>query len=90
MKGVFCMERYNRCPRCGNVKIPYDIDEQFRDGIMFGILCLLIVLIRWVIGLTLFVFCDWWMAIWHHICSLVIYKRSKYKWKCRKWFLENE
>jgi hypothetical protein len=84
------MARYNRCPQCGNVKIPYDIDEQFRDGIMFGILYLLIVLIKWGIGLIVFVFYDLWKAICYQIWSIVIRRNSKYKWKCRNWFLENE
>ena len=84
------MAKYKKCSRCGSAKTSYEVDEEILYRLLIGILYLLIVLIRWVIGLVIFVLCDWWGVIYHFILCGITHSSSRYKWKCRSWFLGNE
>ena len=64
----------------------YDIDEIILYDLLVGILYLLILLIKWVVGMLVFAFYDLWRIIWFTITRT----RGRYKWKCKSWFFENK
>ena len=84
------MAKRKKCSRCGSAKTPYEIDEEILYSLLIGIFWLLIVLIKWVIGLVIFVLYDWWRVVYHVISCRITHSSSRYKWKCRSWFLGNE
>ena len=72
-----------KCPKCGGRHVQLS-NEQSRHGclftILFGIWYLMLVFIRWLIGLILLCVWDWWMAILKTLMG------KGYVWQCRKWF----
>ena len=84
------MAKRKKCSHCGSAKIPFEIDEEILYSLLTGIIYLLIVLIKWVIGLVILVLYDWWRAVYHFILRGITHSSSRYKWKCRSWFLGNE
>ena len=76
-----------QCPKCGSNHVQLS-NERSKHGclwlILFGAYYVAVVLCKWVIGLMLFMFYDWWMAI---------VKKASGKghvWQCRKWFSGNK
>jgi len=47
---------------------------------MFGWLFLIWILVKWCIGLVVFVCLDWWLAI------IQKSQGKGYVWKCKRWF----
>ena len=66
------------------------MDEKILHSLLVGILYLLIVLVKWLIGLVILVFYDWWRALGHCIWRRITCSRGRYKWKCKPWFIVNE
>ena len=90
LEGGFCMGRHKRCTRCGSTLFPDNIDEEILYGILYGIFYIVILLVKWTIGLIVLVFYDWWMAICYSAYALVTRDQRRYRWKCRNWFLHNK
>ena len=80
------MAKDKKCPKCGGINLPHDIDEEILYNLRVEVLYLLIVLIKWVVGILVFVFCDLWCVIWFAITRT----KGRYKWKCKTWFLGNK
>ena len=77
------MANNQRCPKCGSRHVQLSSVES-KQGclwfILFGWIYLLWIPIKWMIGLTVFVCIDWWMA-------LIKKKQNKgYVWKFKRWF----
>ncbi|MBE6963246.1 MAG: hypothetical protein E7443_01425 [Ruminococcaceae bacterium] len=72
-----------KCPKCGSEKVQLS-NESNRHGclftLLFGVWYLLVVFIRWMIGLMLFVCIDWWMAI------IKAASKKGYVWKSKQLF----
>ena len=72
-----------KCPRCGSAHVQLS-NERSKHGcfwmIMFGIYYFAWMLIKWMIGLMVFVLYDWWMAI------IKACMGKGHVWQCRKWF----
>ena len=80
---VIYMAMNQKCPRCGSANVQLTQDES-KHGcfwfLMFGWLYLILIPIKWCIGLAVLVCIDWWVAI---------IKKSQgkgYVWKCKRWF----
>ena len=73
----------HKCPKCGSNHVQLT-SERSKHGcfwfILFGIYYLVLVIIKWIIGLLFFVLYDWWMAIIKGILG------KGHVWQCRKWF----
>ena len=71
-----------RCPRCGSTHVQLS-NVETKHGclwlILFGWLYL-IWIIKWCIGITVFLLYDWWMALFHLILG------KGYVWKGKRWF----
>ena len=72
-----------KCPKCGSTKVQLS-DETSKHGclwtVLFGIPYFIWIMIKWCIGLMLFICYDWWMAI---------IKKSSLKghvWQSKRWF----
>ena len=76
-----------KCPKCGSTKVQLS-NERSKHGclftILFGVWYLALVVIKWIIGLILFILYDWWTAI---ICAIA---GKGHVWQCRKWFAGNK
>lgn len=72
-----------RCPRCGSYHVQLS-NEESKHGclwtVLFGIYYVVWVLIKWIIGLMVFILYDWWAAIMH-ACM-----HKGHVWQCGKWF----
>lgn len=72
-----------KCPKCGSTQVQLS-NESSKHGclftVLFGMWYLMLVFIKWCIGLCALIFYDWWMAI--------IKKRNDkgYVWHSKKWF----
>lgn len=72
-----------RCPKCGSSHVQLS-SVQSKLGclwfVLFGWLYLLLVIVKWCIGILLLVCIDWWVAI-------IKSARGKgYVWKSKGWF----
>ncbi len=72
-----------KCPKCGSTKVQLS-NEMSKHGclwtVLFGIYYFIWIMIKWCIGLMLFICYDWWMAI---------VKKSSGKghvWQSKRWF----
>ena len=76
-----------KCPRCGSNHVQLS-NERSKHGcfwfILFGIYFICWLLIKWMIGLMIFMCYDWWMAI---VKSIM---KKGHVWQCRKWFSGNK
>lgn len=72
-----------RCPKCGSERVRLS-DEKSEHGwlwmLVFGWAYLLLTLIKWVIGVLIFLYYDWWMAL------VKACMKKRHTWKCRQWF----
>ncbi len=71
------------CPKCGGTKVQLS-DVKSKHGclwfILLGWLYILWVLIKWSIGVLVFLLFDWWLSIVYSS------KGKQYLWHCKKWF----
>ena len=77
------MARTPRCPKCGSTHVQLSNVERshgFLWFILFGWIYLIVLPIKWSIGLALLVCIDWWMAM------LKASQNKGYVWKCARWF----
>ena len=72
-----------KCPKCGSTKVQLS-NEMSKHGclwtVLFGIYYFMWIMIKWCIGLMIFICYDWWMAI---------VKKSSGKghvWQSKRWF----
>lgn len=76
-----------RCPKCGGSHTQLT-DESSKHGclwtILFGIYYIAWVMVKWMIGLMIFVCYDWWMAMIHAIMG------KGHVWQSKKWFSNRE
>lgn len=72
-----------KCPKCGGQKVQLS-SESSKHGclftVLFGIWYFFWLLIRWMIGLTILVAFDWWMAI------IKAAQKKGYVWQSKRWF----
>ena len=72
-----------KCSRCGSTHVQLS-DERSKHGclwlILFGFFYLAWIIIKWIIGLMVFLLIDWWMAILRDL------QGKGYQWKCRGFF----
>ena len=77
------MAKQMQCPKCGSTKVQLSNVESSKGCIyflVFGWIYLVLIPIKWCIGIAVFAFIDWWMAI-------VKKGQGKgYVYKCRRWF----
>lgn len=77
------MRMYRKCPRCGSPHVQLSL-EQSKHGcfwfILFGIGFVLWRIVKYCIGIVIFLCFDWYMAI---IASA---RNKGYVWHCKKWF----
>ncbi|MBE5816409.1 MAG: hypothetical protein E7315_01630 [Clostridiales bacterium] len=72
-----------KCPKCGSENVQLS-NESSKHGclflILFGWFFFIWLMIRWLIGVMLFIFYDWWVAIIHR-------KKGKgHVWQAKRWF----
>ena len=72
-----------KCPKCGSEKVQLS-NERSKHGclkyILFGLFYLCWVMMKWFIGIFVFILYDWWMAI---------VKKASGKghvWQSKRWF----
>lgn len=72
-----------KCPKCGDTRVQLS-NESSKHGclwaILFGIYYLCWIMIKWSIGLCIFICYDWWMAIVHKV------NNKGHVWQSKKWF----
>lgn len=72
-----------RCPRCGGLHTQLT-NEWHHHGclwtILFGVWYLLLIFVKWMIGIVLLFCLDWWMAILKALFG------KGYVWKSKRWF----
>lgn len=72
-----------KCPKCGSTKVQLS-NETSKHGclwtLLFGIYYFVWIMIKWCVGMTIFICYDWWMAI--------IKKSSGrgHVWQSKRWF----
>ena len=72
-----------KCPKCGGTKVQLSSESNKHGCIMtilFGVYYLIWAMFKWIIGLCILMFVDWWMAI---------VKKSQgkgYVWQSKRWF----
>jgi len=73
-----------KCPKCGGQRVQLTHSRSKHGCLwlfLFGMYYVFYVIyIKWMIGLMLFLFYDWWMAIVHSSLG------KGHIWQCRKWF----
>jgi len=72
-----------KCPKCGSTKVQLSNEESKRGCfyfIFFGLYYIFWIMIKWMIGLMVFMFYDWWMAI------VKLTQNKGYVWQSKKWF----
>lgn len=73
----------HKCPQCGGTHVQLT-SERSKHGcfwlILFGVYYVFWIMIKWIVGLLLFLLYDWWMAIVHACCG------KGHVWQCKKWF----
>ena len=72
-----------KCPKCGDTRVQLS-NEMSKHGclwtFLFGIFYLFWIVIKWCIGLSIFAFYDWWMAIVHKSTG------KGHVWQAKRWF----
>lgn len=72
-----------KCPKCGSTKVQLS-NESKNHGcfwfIIFGIYYFFWVMIKWTIGMMIFMLYDWWMAI------IKTASGKGHVWQSKKWF----
>jgi hypothetical protein len=72
-----------KCPKCGGSRVQLS-NERSKHGclwtLLLGWIYICWMLIKWTIGLCVFMVWDWWMAI-VHACM-----KKGHVWQCMKWF----
>lgn len=72
-----------KCPKCGGTKVQLS-DESSKHGclymVLFGWLYLMWIMIKWCIGIVVFLYYDWWMAIIHAVSG------KGHVWQAKRWF----
>lgn len=72
-----------KCPKCGSKNVQLSSEES-KHGclftILFGVFYIFWVIIKWMIGLCILIFYDWWMAIVHAIL------KKGHVWQSKRWF----
>lgn len=72
-----------RCPKCGSTHVQLS-DVSSKHGclftILFGIWYIILVAIKWIIGIIIFICYDWWMAI------IKTSSGKGYSWVSKRWF----
>ncbi len=75
------------CPKCGSNYVQLS-NERSKHGclwiVLLGWVYILWLILKWIIGLCVFILWDWWMAIIHHMGG------KGHIWQCRKWFSGNK
>ncbi len=77
------MSLNSRCPRCGSENTQLSAETRTRGClwlIAFGWYYVAFVALKWFVGVMLFLFIDWWLAI---IFACI---RRPYRWTCRRFF----
>ncbi len=73
-----------KCPYCGSTDVVVVKDDRPHHGffwwILWGYLYLIWVVIKWSIGILVFVFWDSWMFFVHLLLG------RRHSWKCAYWF----
>ncbi len=72
-----------KCPKCGSTQVQLSSVSSkhgFLWFLLLGWVYLIIIPIKWLIGLTVLVLIDWWMAI------IKKAQNKGYIWKCKRWF----
>ena len=71
------------CPKCGSGRVQLTVETR-RHGcfwlVLFGVYYVLYIIFRWIIGLLVLLFYDWWAAIIHACMG------RGHVWKCKYWF----
>ena len=71
------------CPKCGSTKVQLS-NERSKNGclwfVLFGIWYIMWIMMKWVVGLMIFMCYDWWMAI------VKAATQKGHVWQCKKWF----
>lgn len=82
------MEEYKvainmKCPKCGSEYVQLS-NESSKHGclftILFGVYYIFWVMIKWCIGICIFMVYDWWMAIVHKALN------KGHVWQSIRWF----
>ena len=72
-----------KCPKCGGTHVQMS-SEKSKHGclwfLIFGIYYVILMMIKWVIGLMVLMCIDWWMA------SIKACQKKGYIWKFKRWF----
>jgi len=72
-----------KCPKCGSTQVQLS-SVSSKHGclwlVLFGWAYLLWLMIKWTIGIMVFLFVDWWMEI------VQLSQNKGYVWKCKGWF----
>ena len=72
-----------KCPKCGSTMVQMTTESKSHGCLwtfLFGIVYIIYVMMKWMIGLLILICFDWWMAIIKHACG------KGYVWRCRRWF----
>ena len=71
-----------RCPRCGSAWVQLS-NETSKHGclylILFGVWYFVWLMVRWMVGLLIFVMYDWWMAAVHAVLG------KGHVWQSKRW-----
>ena len=72
-----------KCPKCGSTKVQLS-NEMSKHGclwtILFGVYYFVWIMIKWCIGMCIFMCYDWWMAIVHNTSG------KGHVWQSKRWF----
>ncbi len=72
-----------KCPKCGGEHVQIS-NERSNHGclwfILLGWVYLIWIMIKWMVGITILLLFDWWMAI------IKACQKKGYIWHCKKWF----
>lgn len=72
-----------KCPKCGSTKVQLS-NESSKHGclymVLFGWLYFIWLICKWLVGVMVFVFYDWWMAIIHKAAG------KGHVWQAKRWF----
>lgn len=56
-----------KCPKCGSEKVQLSDTTKSHKGclfaLIFGIYYAIVVMVKWIIGMMIFICYDWWMSI---------------------------
>lgn len=77
------MGKYVKCPKCGSQKCQLTDKAKHRGFLyflVFGVFWLIYAMIKWTIGIMVFLCFDWWYAI------IMKARKKAYHWHCKKWF----